>query len=160
MTIRYALPCGRYTLIDHGDLGKLDGRNWFSDIRKNTVYVRGREPGGKRHVYLHSIIVGGTADHINGDGLDNRRSNLRLCTQKQNCLNAGRKRTHKRFKGTYYDSRRGKWWAQIYIGGKSFFGGYHDSEEDAARSYDSLAIKHHGEFARLNCPVNTTEDAA
>ena len=92
-------------------------------------------------------------DHKDGNPLNNQRSNLRPCTQAQNCLNAGVKRPDKKFKGVYFDGRRGRWYSQIYINRKSFFGGYHDTAEQAARSYDAMAIKHHGEFARLNGPT-------
>lgn len=150
-----SLPCGRITLIDDEDAGALSGRRWYSDVRKTTVYVRGRTPGqSKGGVYLHQIITDSEkTDHKNGNGLDNRRSNLRACTQAQNCLNVGKKRAYKRFKGVYFDSRRNKWWAQLYIGRCAFFGGYHDTEELAAKAYDALAIKHHGEFALLNYPL-------
>lgn len=152
--MKIKLPCGRIALIDDRDAEILAGRNWSSDVRKNTVYVRGRLPGQRgSHVYLHKIITGSAkTDHWDGNGLNNQRSNLRPCTQAQNCLNTGVKRPNKQFKGTYFDKRRGLWYSQIYINRKSFFGGYHSSAEQAARSYDDLAIKHHGKFARLNDP--------
>lgn len=146
------LPCGRVALIDDDNLQMTLPYRWYADKRKRTVYVRGRltrdHVGG---VYLHSLLTGNVeTDHINGNGLDNRRQNLRLCTQSENCLNAVKKGKTKRFKGVYFDARRGKWWSQLYIGRKSHFGGYWATELEAAVSYDELALKYHGDFARLN----------
>jgi hypothetical protein len=145
------LPCGRNFLIDESDVHVLSGKRYFSDKRGNTRYIRlrsrGERGGGK---YLHNILMGGSCDHINGNGLDNRRCNLRRCTQSQNSCNSGKKRKHKRFKGVYYDTRRQKWWAQLYFSRKSFWGGYHNTEIEAVKAYNLLATQYHGDFARLN----------
>jgi hypothetical protein len=145
------LPSGHVVLLDDADLLLLAGYQWHADRRGHTTYVRGRRPGAQKGgIYLHNLIMGGMADHRNGNGLDNRRENLRPCTQAQNTLNSRKKRERKRFKGVYFDGRRGRWWAQLYIGRVAHFGGYHDTEEAAARAYDQLAREHHREFARLN----------
>lgn len=113
---------------------------------------------------MHRLIMGNPlgkiVDHREGVGLDNRRANLRICTQGQNCLNTGVKRSWKKYKGVFFDARsnRNRWWAQIAIEKKRYFGGYFDSEIEAARAYDKMAIEHHGKFARLNFPVKTSED--
>lgn len=151
---RIELPCGRFFSIDEGDIPLLNGRHWVTEVRGRTVYVRGRKPGQQGGgVYLHSLIVGGMADHRDGNGLDNRRSNLRPCTQPQNNLNRGPKRG-KRFKGVY--RQRSSFYAQIYINRRSHYSGGHTSEEEAARAYDRMAIALHGEFARLNFPKEAT----
>lgn len=94
--------------------------------------------------------AGSVVDHQNGNGLDNRRENLRVCTQAENCLNSGKKRPYKRFKGVYRDRRNGSYYAQIFIKRIAFGSCGHATEESAAVAYDALAAKHHGEFARLN----------
>lgn len=146
------LPSGHIAIIDDVDLPLTHGYRWHADKRKNTIYVRGRKIGFYRSgVYLHKVLTGAdNTDHKDGNGLNNRRSNLRVCTQQQNCLNAGKKRRGKRFKGVYFREDRQKWWAQLYVGGRSFFGGHHDTEESAALAYNNLAREHHGDFARLN----------
>jgi hypothetical protein len=98
-------------------------------------------------------------DHINGDTLDYRRDNLRVATHEQNCWNS-RKRTHRTkdaltssFKGVAWDASSGKWRVQLRAGkGVRVHVGCFADEQEAARAYDTAAIQHHGEFARLNFP--------
>ena len=148
---RFVLPSGHVVLIDDADLPIMISSKWYADRRTNTVYVSSERNG--RKVYLHNFITGNKrSDHKDGNGLNNQRANLRSCTQAQNSLNSAKKRPYKRFKSVYFDNRRGLWYSQIYADGKSFFGGYHRTAEDAARAYDRLAITLHKEFARLNFP--------
>ena len=89
-------------------------------------------------------------DHINGDKLDNRRSNLRICTKQQNVCNND---THKDVrKGKYkgYSLSRGKYAARIKVKGKLIYLGGYDTEEAAALAYNAAAIKHFGEYAKIN----------
>ncbi|MFA6118161.1 MAG: HNH endonuclease [Sphingomonas sp.] len=90
-------------------------------------------------------------DHINGNGLDNRRSNLRGATQRQNLQNAGRRVDNTSgFKGVYYSQASKKWAAQIrYEGKQKYLGLFHDAR-DAAKAYNAAALKYFGAFARLN----------
>ena len=148
------LPCGRIAFLDNADAHLLLGYRWHASPRKNTAYVCGRLPG--QHgggVYLHHLITGfAQTDHTNGNGLDNRRSNLRPCTTAENSRNPGKKNPAKRFKSVYFSRKRQTWWAQLYVGDKVFHSNRHNTEEEAARAYDALARKHHGAFARLNFP--------
>ena len=148
--IAFRLPCGRVTFLDDEDAHVLEGKNWHSDRRGRTYYVRGRVQGQTSGgVYLHNLLIGGRADHKDGDGLNNRRSNIRPCTQGQNGLNRAAK-MGKKFKGVY--SRGAKFYAQIYINGRSHTSHGHETAESAAHAYDRLAMELHGEFARLNFP--------
>jgi hypothetical protein len=90
-------------------------------------------------------------DHRNRDGLDNRRENLRMATPGQNLQNS-RKRygTTSQFKGVSWAKRSNKWRAQIGMNYIRRELGLFRLEEDAARAYDSAAIRQFGEFARLN----------
>lgn len=108
-------------------------------------------------VLLHRFIVGAPdgleVDHKNGDGLDCRRSNLRLATRTQNAANRSKQwGTVSRFKGVYLNRKTGKWQAQIWCEKKQFRGRIVETEEEAARDYDRLAVIHAGEFASLNFP--------
>jgi hypothetical protein len=98
-------------------------------------------------------IAGQVVDHINGDIYDNRRSNLRLCTNAENIRNAQKrciKKATSKFKGVGFDSNRNRWRATITVDWKTKHLGYFDSEEDAAKAYDIASEKYHGEFGRKN----------
>jgi hypothetical protein len=90
-------------------------------------------------------------DHINHNGLDNRRCNLRLCTHQQNCFNKKPKPgcTNK-YKGVYRSHESKKWRAEIRRNGRKIHIGHFDYEQDAAIAYDDYAIELFGEFAYLN----------
>lgn len=137
-------------LIDDDDWDKVRGYEWRVMKTKYTNYVQAK--GG---VLLHRIVMdakkGEFVDHINGNGLDCRKSNMRLCTQSQN--NANRRR-HGQFKskyfGVYWDNHRGGWRATITKDKKSRKSPRMKSELDAAKQYNEWAIEAHGEFAKLN----------
>lgn len=152
---RIELPCGRVALIDDSDMLLLAGRVWRSDVRKNCVYVRGYiagVPGSSGAVYLHNLLLGGRADHRDGDGLNCQRSNLRLCSHLENMRNYGPKRG-RQFKGVHYNRGQDSYYAQIKIRGKTISGGRTTkTPEEAAKLYDALALEHFGEFAWLNFP--------
>lgn len=106
---------------------------------------------------LHRLIMGlkpyesGTVDHINGDKLDNRKSNLRVCTQAQNNMNTPiRVRNRSGFKGVSWKKSCQKWCAQISKSRCVIHIGLFDSKEAAATAYNKKALELHGEFARLN----------
>ena len=104
------------------------------------------------HRLLHNFLLDMIGvDHINGDGLDNRRGNLRLATRSQNAINAKkRKNTTSRFKGVYFDSYTGKWRAAIHRDGKRIHLGRFAVEEDAAFAYNRAAVELFQDFALLN----------
>ena len=103
---------------------------------------------------LHRYIMGVTdpkifVDHKDGNGLNNQRSNLRICNRNQNGFNRGSdKNTSSKHKGICWYKITSKWVARI--NGKHL--GYFKSEESAAREYDKAAIEIHGDFAKLNFP--------
>jgi len=106
---------------------------------------------------MHQMVVGTPkgfkTDHCNGYKMDNRRSNLRVCTNSQNLMNQRpqKRSKHSKFKGVSYNFRRKKWAAYIDVNRKrTWIGCAFLSEIDAANAYNEAAIKHHGEFCRLN----------
>lgn len=111
---------------------------------------------GQRKGYLHRLILpkadGRFIDHINGNTLDSRKSNLRLCSNAENQQNAGGRQGTSRFKGVSWSSRRRSWRVAFNWRGMTFLVGYFADEESAARAYDAAVRPLAGEFARLNFP--------
>lgn len=112
-------------------------------------------------VMMHRQILGISGceegDHINGNGLDNRRANLRRCTRQQNSWNKPARRLvtrrpTSRYKGVSWDKARCKWRAELRTDGVIQLHKRFDSEIEAARAYDAAARFHFGEFAFLNFP--------
>ena len=108
-----------------------------------------------KKVYLHRLIMGfpknKIVDHINGNKLDNRKSNLRICTQRQNAWNSIKKElgVSSKYKGVHFYKRTGKWQSSIQAG-KRLHLGFFDTEKEAAKAYDFMAKKLRGEYANTN----------
>jgi len=145
------LTKGFVALVDADDATLLHGSFHAHPSRSGVnVYA-----ANSKRQYLHRIVltapINTVIDHRNGNGLDNRRSNLRLGNKSQNQSNR-RKMPGKasRFKGVCYSERRKKWEARVCASYRRYLLGYYDTEEDAARAYDAGAKRVHGEFARTN----------
>ena len=146
-------------MIDAADIPIIEPYRWTAIQSSNTWYAKTRIGG--RTVYMHRLIVFGDhesetkmkVDHINRNGLDNRRLNLRPVTNSQNTMNSvGRvKRRRSAYKGVSFRPNSVRpWRAQIEVGGKQLHLGYFTLEVLAALSYDAAAIQHFGPYARLN----------
>ncbi len=154
---RVPLSQGLAAIVDEGDAGEIAQHRWFAGKRKNTFYgVRHNpSPTGPRLIYMHRtiLVTAGKVDHINGDGLDNRRCNLRAASDAENARNmrkAVNRNCSSRFKGVSRKKRAGCWVANICVDYKKVHLGYFKSEEDAARAYDAAAVSLFGAFARTN----------
>jgi hypothetical protein len=103
---------------------------------------------------IFGVCDGRFVDHQNHNGLDNRRSNLRIATVAENGFNRRKTSalTSSRFKGVNWDKRENKWRVQGRLNGRQETIGYFDNEEDAARKYDAWAVAAFGRFAALNFP--------
>lgn len=149
------LTNGHTAIIDAADAPLVDGFNWFSRGDGNTTYaLRNENTGTKRRtLYLHRLLMsdpdGAQVDHVNGDGLDNRRSNLRLASAQQNVFNQrlSRKNTSG-LKGVSRVKATGKWCAKITLNGKSKHLGYYATVELAHAAYVHASLTMHGVFGR------------
>lgn len=121
------------------------------------VYMRGVTYWFRLHRVILDALPGQEVDHINGDGLDNRRCNLRLVHQQQNQMNRRAQRGSSRFKGVSWHSSHRKWRAQIRHNGSKLWLGAFGSEDDAARAYDAAALELFGPYARVNFSKEVTD---
>lgn len=152
-----ALTRGYATLFDVADAGFVGSWSWSTliDGSGKRRAVRRNNTTGKTF-YLHREIMtppsGFVVDHKNGDSLDNRRSNLRLCTQVENTWNSKPKGRTKStpYKGVSADKATGRYQAIVKKHGKKVHLGRFATAEEAAFAYDAAAERLFGEFAMTN----------
>lgn len=145
---------GKYTIIDDEDYPKVANTKWHYGCKYYAVH---HKMINRKHfyIYLHKVVLGvenkTEVDHINGDKLDNRRSNLRICTHQQNMHNKGMQKNNKSgFKGVSWDSTRKRWKATISHHDRTINLGRFQDKMDAVRTYNNKAVELFGEFARTN----------
>lgn len=158
------LTRGQVTIVDDDVFDEYVQRRvrWCANKKGNRWYAV--RFGEGKMLFLHRRIAqagsGQVVDHINGDTLDNRRSNLRLCEGWQNAHNCGkRKNGASPYKGIKpgYRKDRETWKAEIQVRGQRHYLGEHDTPEEAARAYDVAALRLVGPFAGLNFPAHGLE---
>ena len=148
------LTGGKYTLVDAEDYERVNKYKWRLDENGRAARNKNNKEG-QRNIKMHRFIMntplGMCTDHVNYDTLDNRKSNLRICTPAQS--SAHRKaipNTSSKYKGVTWRPNRNKWYAQIKHNYKGIHLGSYDTEEEAARAYDKKAKEFFGEYAELN----------
>ena len=153
------LTQGKVALVDDEDYESLRVHKWYA--RRDTggkvwyaVRKHRNDAGVQKDVLMHrEILKSGTAsvDHRNGDGLDNRRENLRFATHSQNAANARlQQRNTSGYKGVYWDKVKKKWIARVVHEGKYHYVGAFEDRISASIARDKFAKQMFGEFASLN----------
>jgi len=153
--MKLKISAGQFVEIDESDFLLLDQWSWsFTNCGRKNYAVRNQKIDGKnRRIYMHRFLTSpgpdDIVDHANGDGLDNRRSNLRVTNRSMNAANTGKFGVDKTsdFKGVHWAKEIKRWRARIHMNGKTVSLGCFESESDAANAYNQAAIDHFGEFA-------------
>jgi hypothetical protein len=152
------LTQGKVALVDEADYAELSAFKWCATLKSRTFYAQRSvklADGRWGLIMMHRAIMnpapGLVTDHINRDGLDNRRANLRVCTHSENRKNSTKRRgASSQFLGVAWYKQTAKWHAQIAVDGRRRHLGFYTDEIEAARAYDAAAIEHHGAFALPN----------
>lgn len=163
LTGKHGSIIGNYAIVDDDDYNELNKFNWFAvkNLRKNKdpVYYAKRDSG---RISMHRVVINcfdksKDIDHVNHNGLDNRKENLRSCTRSQNSANSRHRPapiSGCTYKGVQQKPGGKNWRAFITLDYKTEYLGTYNTAEDAAIAYDIKAIEIFGEFACLNFPNN------
>jgi len=157
------LTRGREAIVDDDMYTYLNQWKWYATPMRGGTHEysfyaarNSKKVNGKRSaIRMHRLIVnarpGQFVDHINGDGLDNRISNLRICTQQQNNFNARPRRDNKysKYKGVRFVKAISKWLAAIKVDGVEIRLGYFAEEVEAHNAYKEASKEYHGVFGRI-----------
>jgi hypothetical protein len=147
-----SLSQGLYAKVSDADYERVfNFGKWYAVKNKYTFYAATMI--GTRVLFMHSLLMGsiGNVDHIDRDGLNNQKENLRVVTASQNMANKRTPRNNSSgYKGVSLFSATGKWHAQIGVNKKRLHLGFFNKVEDAARAYNEAAKHHFGSCASLN----------
>ncbi len=157
---RIKLNNGQYAIVDSDDYEWLPKDRWTGYEKGRSSYTirhfSTKESGRTKSTSMHRMIMhapdGVLVDHINHNGLDNRKANLRFATLEQNAQNQRKtkSKTSSKYKGVNRSKNPEKWQARIYHNKRSINLGHFSDEIEAAKAYDRAARKYQGEYAELN----------
>jgi hypothetical protein len=149
------LTKGKIAIVDDEDFEMLSRFKWCCSNRGYAIR-KSNEDGKPKTMLMHRFILGASkgvfVDHIDGNPLNNQRGNLRLVSNRQNCLNQKiGVRNKSGYKGVWWNKESGKWATGVRGENKEkYFLGYFENKHDAARMYNFWAVDLYGEYARLN----------
>lgn len=154
MTKSIPLTQGKFAIVDDGDYEWLSQWKWFYNNgyagRRTSKFI-----GKQKTIKMHSAVMntpdGMSTDHANGNTLDNRRSNLRICNTSENAMNLRTPNDNTSgYKGVSWHKATGKWQVKIGFQKSVIYIGEYNNVTDAALAYNEAARKYFGDFARLN----------
>lgn len=157
-----SLRSGGFAVVDVADLPLVSGFVWHHHRGAHTTYAASKQPDGR--LLMHRVILGLTdasipVDHRDLNGLNNRRSNLRISTKSVNGQNTPlRAGTKSGFKGVRWHNASSLWHAVITKDRRQHSLGYHKRAEDAARRYDAAAVELYGVDAMTNAKMGLLDD--
>lgn len=155
-----SLSKGRIAIVDAADHEWLSQYKWYACSNGHQWYARRSTPYGdiRMHRAIMNAPAGMFVDHVDGNGLNNRRSNLRICTQAENVRYRNKPSTNSSgYKGVIKKKGCNRWEASIVKSQQRFYLGLYLSAEEAARAYDAAAIFLFGSFAFLNFPEESAK---
>ena len=138
-----------FAIVDDEDFKFLNKIKWYVRKSKNTFYIQSQEPTQQIHRLITKPPKDMIVDHINHNGLDNRKCNLRICTKQQNSMNRPSYKGKSKYKGVYPINKK-EWIASITFNNQKIKIGIYSSEKEAALSYNYKAKELFKEFACLN----------
>ena len=152
------LSNGMIAICDVNDYHEIKHFKWYAHRRGNTYYASATRTihGVRKMIHMHRMIMspipeGKEIDHIDGNGLNNTRENLRFVTHQQNCMNT---RIHKqkssKYKGVYWCKGKKKYLVKIWVNKKGIHLGYFHDEKEAAKKYNQVVYELFGNLAYLN----------
>ena len=157
------LTQGYFALVDDEDYKWLSGYKWHVSKVPNTYYAytyTNNDQGERKRMSMHRLILGlkersqKQCDHIDGNGLNNQKQNLRICSHQQNTYNSKPRPGTSKYKGVCWNLRAQKWQVGLSLRSNGIRNrialGHYVDEEQAAKAYDLAAIYYFGDFARTN----------
>jgi hypothetical protein len=155
--VKVPLTKGRMALIDYEDAALIFQRKWYVMTSYDTIFYAATCENGK-HLFMHRFILkppqSQIIDHINGDGLDNRRQNMRLASHSLNAMNADYPLGASGYRGVSWNAAKKKWIAVHYGDDDRKQIGSFNTAEAGAQAYDLFVINKLGPTARTNFPIS------
>jgi hypothetical protein len=152
------LTQGKVAIVDDEMFEFLNQWKWFASNKNGKFYVVRNITVSKNKqnsIFMHRFIMkpekGFVIDHLDGNGLNNQKNNLRICTNSENLRNRKKNVNNKSgYKGVSLDKNLNKFRCKLYVNGQNIHIGMFIDPIDAAKAYNDAALKYHGEFAKLN----------
>lgn len=144
---------GKEVLVDDEDFEYLNQFKWYFNGRYALHTTGGRKNPKKirMHVLINKTPSGYDTDHINGNGLDNRKENLRTATHAENMMNTDKWKTNTSgYKGVHWNKSKKKWIVKFNMNKKEKYIGSFDDINIAIAAYDNAILQYRGEFGRVN----------